>query len=221
VFVWNRVQRAKMDEPDPLDQLVAQSPRSRVAAGAESKPGLDPSKLTFERRLSGDEERPEVIAALAAAAREEEALAAAEGDDGSPVVPKVARVPPAALPMPAGITASSGLELEKTARHDKLVAAAMPKAHSAHTRASSGTDGEFILQVLSYEAKDAADAFANALRNRGHEAFVAAGNVDGRARTYRVRIGPFKSKQAADAYRRDFEERERMNTIVVRRQDDE
>jgi cell division septation protein DedD len=220
VLVWNRFNRAKMDQPDPLDQLVAHSARNRNAAGTEAKQGLDPSKLTFERRLSGDEERPEVIAALAAAAQEEDALAAAEEADGSPV-PKVARVPAAPTQMPAGLTASSGVDLEKTARHDKLVAAAMPKPYNAHTRASSGTDGEFILQVLSYEAKDEADAFANTLRNRGHEAFVAAGHVDGRARTYRVRIGPFKSKQAADAYRRDFEERERMNTIVVRHQDDE
>jgi cell division septation protein DedD len=136
-------------------------------------------------------------------------------EEAEGAVPKVARVAPAQ--MPAGLTASSGDNLERAARHDKLVAAALPKAHNAHTRASSGADGEFVLQVMSYEAKDEADGFASALRDRGHEAFVAAGHVDGRGKTYRVRIGPFKSKQAADVYRRDFEERERMMTIVVRR----
>lgn len=218
-FVWNRTYKAKLDEPDPLDQLgSAQTPRSREAAGTDARHAVDPMKLTFERRLTGAEERPEVIAALAAARREEEALAAGDDDDEGDdegAAPKVARVPPAQIP--AGLTASSGDRLEKAARHDPLVAAALPKAHNAHTRASSGADGEFILQVMSYEAKDEADAFASALRDRGHEAFVAAAHVDGRARTYRVRIGPFKNKQAADAYRRDFEERERMNTIVVRR----
>jgi len=220
VFVWNRTYRSKLEEPDPLDQLGAtQAPRSgRQAAGADAKHAVDPMKLTFEQRLTGEEERPEVIAALAAARREEEALAAAEdGESEEGAVPKVARVPPAQIP--AGLTASSGDKLERAARHDPLVAAALPKAHNAHTRASSGADGEFILQVMSYEAKDEADAFASALRDRGHEAFVAAAHVDGRGRTYRVRIGPFKNKQAADAYRREFEERERMNTIVVRRDD--
>jgi cell division septation protein DedD len=231
---WSRGDQAKTDQQDPLDQLgAAQAPRNRDAAGAEAAPKLDPVKLTFERSLSGEEERPEVIAALAAAAREEEALAAAhddnpddndDDDETAPVArsPDGPRVPPGSAQIPAGLTASSaGSKLEKSARHDKLVAAAMPKAYNAHTRASSGADGEFILQVMSYEAKDEADAFASALRDRGHEAFVAAGNVDGRGRTYRVRIGPFKSKGAADAYRREFEERERMNTIVVRRQDDD
>ena len=217
MFVWDRMYRAKLDEPDPLDQLgAAQTPRNREAAGTDAKHAVDPVKLTFEQRLTGEEERPEVIAALAAARREEEALAAVEEDDDDEgVVPKVARVPPAQIP--AGLTASSGDKLEKAARHDPLVAAALPKAYNAHTRASTGADGEFILQVMSYEGKEEADAFASTLRDRGHEAFVAAAHVDGRGRTYRVRIGPFKSKQAADAYRRDFEERERMNTIVVRR----
>jgi DedD protein len=217
VFVWNHTYRARLDEPDPLDQLgAAQTPRNRQAAGTDANHAVDPMKLTFEQRLSGDEERPEVIAALAAARREEEALAAADDDEvDEGAVPKVPRVPPAQIP--AGLTASSGDKLEKAARHDPLVAAALPKAHNAHTRASSGADGEFNLQVMSYQAKDEADAFASALRDRGHEAFVAAAHVDGRGRTYRVRIGPFKSKQAADAYRREFEERERMNTIVVRR----
>ena len=220
VIAWNSTYKARLEEPDPLDQLVsAQMPRSRqVAAGTDAKKTPDSPRLTFQRRLTGEEERPEVIAALAAARREEEALAAAEdGEDDESAVPEVAKVPPAQ--MPAGLTASSGDKLEKAARHDPLVAAALPKAPNAHMRASSGADGEFILQVMSYEGKDEADAFASALRDRGHEAFVAAAHVDGRGRTYRVRIGPFKSKQAADAYRRGFEERERMNTIVVRRDD--
>jgi DedD protein len=219
VFVaWSRANRAKHAEADPLDQLGAlHTPRARDAAGGDVKPGIDPTKLTFQTRL-GNEERPEVLAALAAADREEEELAAGDSDDA------VKPVRPAALngQIPAGLTASSaGSKLEKSAAHDKLVAAALPKAHNTHQRQTSGANGDFILHVISYEAKDEAESFANALRVRGHQAYVEAGHVDGRGRTFRVRIGPFKTKQAADAYRRDFEERERMNTIVVRHQDDD
>ena len=218
VFVWNRTYKARLDEPDPLDRLAAAQPqREADRAGSGAKHTLDRTKLTFEQRLSGTEERPEVIAALEAARREEETLAAGEAEqDLETPAPKTARATPAPGQIPAGLTASSGDKLEKTARLDKLVAAALPKAHNAHTRASVGTDGEFILQVLSYTDKEEAESFASALRARGHEAFVAPGDVDGRERTYRVRIGPFQSKQTADAYRRRFEERERMNTLVVR-----
>lgn len=233
VFItWRRAKPA--DDADPLDQLVqnsqngvAQAPRGRDAGSDKRGPALDPTKLTFERALTGEEDRPEVIAALAAAAREEEELAE-DGDDSEvdkgahvAAVPKVPITPPSSAQIPAGLTASSaGSKLEKAARHDPLVAAALPKAHNAHTRASTGSAGEFILQVMSYEEKSDADDFASALRDRGHEAFVAAVNVEGRGRTYRVRIGPFKSKPAAESYRREFEERERMNAIVVRRDDE-
>ena len=246
-LAWQRA-TPKTDEADPLDQLVqngqkrsAQAPHARDA-GSETKTGraLDPTKLTFERSLTGEEDRPEVIAALAAAAREEQDLAddahdGHDGHDGHDVaaedgpakgsrvapVPKIPVLQPSSAQIPAGLTVSAaGSKLEKSARHDPLVAAAMPKAHSAHTRASSGSAGEYILQVMSYEEKTDADAFASALRDRGHEAFVAAVNVEGRGRTYRVRIGPFKSKGAAESYRHDFEDRERMNTIVVRRDEE-
>jgi DedD protein len=209
--VWSRAHQPKANEPDPLDQLTAvpAAPAGRAAPGGEVKPSVDPTTLVYEQALGNDEERPEVIAALAAAKREEEQLS------GSARVPPVAPVPPAQ--MPAALTASAGNKLVKDARHDPLVAAVLPKSPNAHTRANAGSDGDFVLQVLSYEVKKEADDFASALRDRGHEAYVAAGHVDGRGRTFRVRVGPFKSKGAADAYRRQFEERERMNTIVLRR----
>ena len=122
-------------------------------------------------------------------------------------------------PMPAGMTATAAnRKLQKVARHDTLVAQALPKPNS-QPRARAGEDGEFTLQVISYDTNAAAQAFANGLRSKGHEAFVASGDVDGRGRYYRVRIGPFKTKQQADAYRHTFEAQERMNTIVVKRVD--
>jgi cell division septation protein DedD len=119
--------------------------------------------------------------------------------------------------MPAGMAASSAShKLAKAARHDKLVADALPK-QSSQPRARVGEEGEFTLQVISYDTLSAAQAFANGLRGKGHEAFVVTGEVDGRGRYYRVRIGPFKTKPQAEAYRHTFEAQERMNTIVVKR----
>jgi cell division septation protein DedD len=37
---------------------------------------------------------------------------------------------------------------------------------------------------------------------------------------HRVRVGPFENLRSAEAFRREFEERERMATMVVRRPDD-
>jgi cell division septation protein DedD len=93
----------------------------------------------------------------------------------------------------------------------------MQKPGKGHMHTGSGSDGGFLLHVISYDTRAPAEALVSSLRDKGHEAFVAAGEVDGRGRYYRVRIGPFPSKPAAEAYRRDFAAHERMNTIVVRR----
>jgi DedD protein len=226
-------------EKDPLDQL------DRVAA-ATMKPSLekalapqgkapvqvDAMALAFPKTLTEDEDRPEVLAALAAAEQEEANLAAAANvvDDLTPSAAELT-VPendieesdeaeePAVLP--AVVAAGSARRtLARTAEHDELVAAVMPEG-APQERAPHGGDGEYTLQVISYDAPGPAQAFASNLRAKGHEAFVASADIEGRGRYYRVRIGPFKVRQTAEAYRHKFEEQEHMNTIVVRRAKDD
>ena len=60
-----------------------------------------------------------------------------------------------------------------------------------------------------------AQAFASALRRRGHKAYVVAAHVKGRGLWHRVRIGPFKYKRSARIYRQEFEAKERMVTFIV------
>jgi DedD protein len=225
----------------------ADSQAQAATADPKAEPAVDATKLTFEHSLSENEERPEVLAALEAAAREEETLAAAHAEANSApdrlaVVDEVAPLPaaallekaerdarddePAAAPgreerirvsMPAGVVASSASgKLAKAARHDKLVAASLPK-RSTLPRARVGAEGEYTLQVISFDSAGQAQEFADGLRAKGYEAFVSMGDVDGRGRYYRVRIGPFSSKPQAEAVRHTFETVERMNVIVVKR----
>jgi cell division protein FtsN len=46
---------------------------------------------------------------------------------------------------------------------------------------------------------------------------VARAEVDGRGTVWRVRVGPFETAREAQAYRREFERTEHMNTLLVRR----
>lgn len=243
-------------ERDPLDQLdrvaeatrreAATSPQPEAAkpAAASDKaaakpaqpsiaPAVEAAQLSFERSLTEEEERPEVLAALEAAGREEERIAIHNtaaaphartpedrddyelGLDPDEEIAPLSDAKPAIVP--AGMAAyGASQKLEKSKSHDKLIAAALPRSPAGRS-AARGSEGEFTLQVISYDSQAAAEAFASALRARGHEAFVTSGEVEGRGRYYRVRVGPFKTKQSADEYRRAFEQRERMNTIVIKR----
>lgn len=168
------------------------------------------------------DDRPEVEAALAAAEREEQQLAAAaEAARAQRRAAARAAEERAQQGIPASLSASSaGHELAKTANEDQLVAAALPKPSGPRgSEGNEGAQGEFALQVISFETRDAADGFARALRAKGHNSYVLPAHVDGRGRYFRVRIGPFKTRGAAEAYRRSFDEREHMNTILVKRQE--
>ena len=82
-LVWSRGEKAGTREDDPLDrlaQLGRAQPERKPEPGksSERRKALDPATLTFERTLTEQEDRPEVVAALAAAAREEERLAKAQ-----------------------------------------------------------------------------------------------------------------------------------------------
>jgi DedD protein len=218
VGAWSE-DEAEIAADDPLARLHE---REGLAAQAEESDPIeeveiDPSTLTFPDVLApAEEERPEVAAALAAAAAE---LAHPEPIDPMPYVGPAAPLVPAALPASIAAGAESA-EIARTAARDPLVRDALPEPPSARA-AAMGRDGAYTIQVISYDSPEGAEAFATALRSRGHRAFVMSAPVEGRGTMYRVRIGPFETQAEAQTYRRTFEESERMNTLLVRRRAEE
>jgi cell division protein FtsN len=81
--------------------------------------------------------------------------------------------------------------------------------------AASGHDGGWQLQVSSFKTESEAEQFADQLRARGHKAYTQEAKVTGRGTWWRVRVGPFSSKQAATAYRTTFEQKEHVVPFVV------
>lgn len=119
-----------------------------------------------------------------------------------------------ATEIPASTLASEQSErLQRAARHDPLVAQAMPERGGPI--APPGSEGAFNLQVVTYETRDPAERFADALRARGHRAYLAQADVPGRGRYFRVRVGPFTTRREAIEYQRRFEQSEGMHTLVV------
>jgi cell division septation protein DedD len=126
-----------------------------------------------------------------------------EAADRLPVVPLPAQdvVEQPGAPPPASDTLST---IAKRVARDDGAESALP-----------GTAGGYQLQVSSFKTTQEADAFAAALRRRGHKAYVEPANVKGRGMWYRVKIGPFKYRHAAVIYRQEFEAKERMVTFIV------
>jgi len=208
-FVTDRAGAARSPTQDPLARLDALEGLAPAATQAPAPPPLARESLTFPAALTDDEARPEVDAALAAAGAEAAALRA---EAPATVVPAT---------LPAAVAAGDAARVFARPAADALVAQ-VPTVErgDAPTPAHAGSDGAYTVQVISYNQRDEAEAFAAALRVRGHHAFTTSADIPGRGRHFRVRIGPFETLHAAEAFRRDFEARERMATIVVRRPDE-
>lgn len=194
---------------DPLQMLaVAEDVDADDAAEPPAAdPGINPETLSFPTTLVTDR-RPEVAAAMAAAAAE---LAHLD---------PLTKPPPRsdiAAGLPAAVTAGPDRKVvEMAAVRDPLVAATVPEKT---TVAPAGREGRYTLQVISYRDAEEARVFASALRKRGHAAYVTTGTVEDRGTHWRVRIGPFETRQEAQSYRTTFEREEGMNTFIVRNKD--
>ena len=191
---------------DPL-QMLAIAEGTEAAEAAEEPaedPELDPETLSFPTTLV-TETRPEVAAAMAAVAAE---LAHLD---------PLTRPPPRsdiAAGLPAAVTAGPDRTIvEMAAVRDPLVAATVAEKT---TSTPAGHEGRYTLQVISYQDAEEAQVFASALRKRGHAAYVTTGIVEGRGTHWRVRIGPFATRQQAQGYRTTFEREEGMNTFIIR-----
>ena len=197
------------ESQDPLQMLAIAEQAEAEEAVKEpvAEPAIDPETLSFPTTLVS-ETRPEVAAAMAAAAAE---LAHLD---------PLTKPPPRsdiAAGLPASVTAGPDRKVvEMAAVRDPLVAATVP----ANTiSAPAGHEGRYTLQVISYRDANEAQVFTSALRKRGHAAYVTTGTVEGRGTHWRVRIGPFESRQQAQDYRTTFEREEGMNTFIVRNKD--
>jgi len=205
---------------DPLAQLDRAAGLAADEADEErvEDTEVDRNSLNFPDALL-DDGRPEVAESLAAAAAELAHL--------DPIGDTAERAPThdlqtaIALSLPAGSEASQAdTVLLRAATVDPLVATAVTPSGPSADLAELGEDGPYTVQVISYRTPEEAEGFALSLRRRGHRSFVMTAEIPERGRYWRVRIGPFEGRRAAESYRRAFERDEHMNTIVVRRRDD-
>jgi cell division protein FtsN len=78
--------------------------------------------------------------------------------------------------------------------------------------------GSYSLQVASFKDQGEATLMVNRLKKAGHKSFIVSVQMPDRGGTwFRVRVGPFQSKQSAWQYKRTFEDKERLATFVVKR----
>lgn len=208
IFTFKQNAPPKESKTDALATLVAK------AKHPETTPpeSVHPSEVTFPSILS-DSERPTT------------ALAAVKDERGRLVSPADSPPPVAALPAPPAadklpvVPLPAGTMLDATPvttePKDRLVALASDVSKVSGPPAVPGTEGGYQLQVASFRDQGDADHLVSELLKRGHRAYRQAAYVADRGLWHRVRIGPFKTKIAAEKYKAEFDQKERLSAFLV------
>jgi cell division septation protein DedD len=197
-------------DADPLGDLVLRAhPAGAKAPVPEAVVGRE---VTFPALLS-DSKSPTTALEAVRGAKGANIAAVAEGD-AAPTEPPPALDQLPVFPLPARHVLEASTA--ESVPQDKLTSMArvVAREDGAET-APVGGPGQFQLQVSSFKTPAEAQAFAAALRRRGHKAYVEPAYVKGRGLWHRVRIGPFKYRRSAGIYRQDFEAKERIVTFIV------
>ncbi|HVJ16898.1 MAG TPA: SPOR domain-containing protein [Polyangiaceae bacterium] len=192
---------------DPLAELVSQAKNG--APPAETLEGRD---VSFPSLLSDSDKPTTALAAV----KDERGRLVKQGE----LVAVPSAPPPASdrlpvVPLPVGDVLHS--TPVTTAPKDPLtvLAAGAARLPEDGTLAPPGMEGGFQLQVASFKDAADADALVEDLRRRGHKAYRQAAYVPERGLWHRVRVGPFRSRIEATAYREKFEKSERVSPYVV------
>ena len=105
----------------------------------------------------------------------------------------------------------------REARGDKRSDSAAPESKpDSDARSSSESKVRFTLQLSSFQDKAEADAFLAATKSAGFQPYVVEADVTGKGTFYRVRLGSYRSLDAANDAKADYERTAKKTAQVTR-----
>lgn len=73
----------------------------------------------------------------------------------------------------------------------------------------------YSLQVSSYQEKAMADEDVKNMKKKGYAAFVVPFELEGRGKWYRVRVGSFSTRQAAEKLQKELKTKDGITTLIA------
>lgn len=163
---------------------------------------------------------------------EKKVAEAPKPDEVRPVEPKIAESPRPPEPKPdaagdpktlqgAFAKVSEPPHLQETVKEEPIATrtrdgGALKEAFGKVQKAPEPlADSPWSLQMASYQDRAEAERFAAGLRDKGYAPYVVSADVAGKGTWYRVKVGRFSTKEAANRYLADFKRETQMSAIVT------
>lgn len=114
-----------------------------------------------------------------------------------------------------------GKQAEPKAEKPKTVTAKQPEPKKQTVKnepeTTRGTDPKirYSLQIASYPEKDSAEADVKKMKQRGYAAFITSSELEGKGTWYRVRLGSFSNRAAAEKLQKELRSKEGITPIIT------
>ncbi|HEX4416821.1 MAG TPA: SPOR domain-containing protein [Kofleriaceae bacterium] len=103
----------------------------------------------------------------------------------------------------------------KSEKADKTEAKA-EKADKSDAKSKSDVRGKFTLQLSSFQDKTEAEAFLSSMKSAGFQPYLTEAEVSGKGTFYRVRLGSYRSLDAASDAKAEYEKSAKKTAQVMR-----
>ena len=99
----------------------------------------------------------------------------------------------------------------------KQVASNQPQTSTRNesARASTSVKLRYTVQTASYQEKEMAEDEVKRLKQRGYAAFIFSSQLPGKGMWYRVRLGSFSNRAAAEKLQKTIHAKERISPIIT------
>ncbi|MGE3547640.1 MAG: SPOR domain-containing protein, partial [Kofleriaceae bacterium] len=74
----------------------------------------------------------------------------------------------------------------------------------------------YTLQLSAFQDKSEAEAFLSSVKASGHEPYITRAEVDGKGTWYRIRLGSYKSMDAANGAKTEYERSSKQTANIIK-----
>ncbi len=202
------------------DELTKKAPAEpKLEAAAPAKPAVEPKEEKVEKParapepVKQEEAEPQKLAVAPTPEPKPEAKPEAVAVVAEPK-PKVETRPEATGEVKPKVATDAALT--RTNPRDGGLKDALARAEKRPAEAAP--NGQFTLQLSASQSRAEADRFAGQLRDKGYAPYIVEATVAGRGTWYRVRMGSFATRDAAQRYLTDFRRETQLEAFVAGRE---
>ena len=175
-----------------------------------SSTGTKQEEFTFYKTLTDKTDKTVSIDLKANPAKEENKPEKQQAATETPI-----KVPVQSLPKEKRIE----LKVEKAqpapVKSAQAVSKQPPPAKKETAAAAGGAKVRYTLQTASYQDKEMAEDEVKRLKKRGYAAFITSSEIPGRGKWYRVRLGSFLNKSAAENLQKTIQSKDGISPIIL------